>query len=240
MEHGGVVPAPAGHVGDARHAHALETPPIERPLAGQSPRPVDHRFVDVGQIVEGFPGHLFLRASLRLVTALAADLLIIQLAAAFRTTPLFQLHNELRPRASPHRNIPHCPIFFFPAARRNASGKNTASLADFPRCDKGEGERPAIPQLGQFGLVGMAGRWFVAMLCVSFDANEASGGSFERRFSASGREKGRDTPRTRLGVTSGADAGRTEHAPLTDRGEVGDTTAPGNRRACGPVRGPAR
>ena len=45
------------------------------------------------------------------------------------------------------------------------------------------------------------------MLCVSFDANEASGGSFERRFSASGREKGRDTPRTRLGVTSGADAG---------------------------------
>ena len=45
---------PAGHVNRAPHPGALEPAAIERRFVGQASGPIDHRLVDIGQIVEDF------------------------------------------------------------------------------------------------------------------------------------------------------------------------------------------
>ena len=52
VEHRRVMARAAGHVDHAPHAAALEQPAIERLLMGKPLRPVDHRLVNVGKVVE--------------------------------------------------------------------------------------------------------------------------------------------------------------------------------------------
>ena len=57
MEHGRVVSRAAGHVDDALDPGLLEPVAIERLFGRQALRPVDHRLVDVGQLIEGVSLH---------------------------------------------------------------------------------------------------------------------------------------------------------------------------------------
>ena len=57
MEHGRVVTRAAGHVHDSLDPGRLEPAAIERLFGLQSLRPIDHRLVDVGQLIEGACTH---------------------------------------------------------------------------------------------------------------------------------------------------------------------------------------
>ena len=57
MEHGRVVSRAAGHVHDALDPGLLEPVAIERLFGRQALRPIDHRLVDVGQLIEDVGSH---------------------------------------------------------------------------------------------------------------------------------------------------------------------------------------
>ena len=52
MKHGRVMAGAAGHVDRAASAQPLEQPAVEGLFVGQPLRPVDHRLVNVGKVVE--------------------------------------------------------------------------------------------------------------------------------------------------------------------------------------------